>query len=153
MPAIVLTISYAGSLGTDRVNTSPWLCAYAAYPDRGGIPWAPQFELDVLQPKNVDGARYRTSGAHFPMFKLLTVVPANDYYSAQTVARQMELAKGENVYLDNGWFTAVCAVIDCRSVANVKRVLGWNAAAGENPVVSSALGSVDTEWTLQVIPQ
>ena len=157
MAAIVLTIRYNGSLGPALVNTAPWTCAYASYPDRGGIAWSPQFNLDVLQPKNVDGARYRTAGTHFPVFKLLTITPTLDYMGAMLTARQMELSKGETVFIDNGVFQYECAVIDCRAVANAKRVLGWASTAppGEldSPVGGGALGSIDTEWTLQVIPR
>jgi len=153
----VIDITYAGSLLAGQITTSPWSCVYAHYPDRGGIAYSPQFELDVLQPKNVDGARYRVSGAHFPVFKLMTITPATTYLGAQSLARQMELAKGDFVRItDNGGNFEDVMVIEVRAVANAKRVIGATASGlgGSVPlgVAATANASVDAEWTLQVIP-
>ena len=157
MTAIVAQITYKGTLVSDQITTAPWNCVYISWPERGGIPYMPQFELDVLQPRNVDGARYRVAGSHFPVFKMLTITPADTYLSAQTIAREMELCKGEFIdvaliALGSGIYESVC-VINCKAFANVKRVLGATAyGGGSGPASTAAQASVDTEWTLQVIP-
>lgn len=144
------SIKYIGTLIPDQITTSPWSCVTAIYPDRGGIPYKPQFNLEVLQPINLDGARYRVAGAHFPVFKLLTITPVASYLEAIRVAREMELCKGEFVrvtqlHVGSSTFEDFedVVVIDVRAVSNAKRVLG---------VGPTLLASVDTEWTLQVIP-
>ena len=161
MTITAATIEYTGSLVTEQVTTSPWTCSSAIYPDRGGIPYMPQFNLEVLQPINLDGARYRVAGAHFPVFMLLTVTPVISYQEATRIARQMELCKGETVritQMHQGTSTYEdfedVAVIDVRAVSNAKRVLGasGNGGVGGSPVDSALLACVDTEWTLQVIP-
>ena len=42
----VIDIAYAGTLIAEQITTSPWACVYANYPDRGGIPYSPQFDLE-----------------------------------------------------------------------------------------------------------
>ncbi len=149
----VLQIEYGGDLIADQITTGPWLAVSAIIPERGWIPGKPQFHLDVLQPVNVDGARYRVGGAHFPQFRLITVVPAVSFTLASSIAREHELCKGDQVFVtslvldDESTYT--CQAIDVRSIPSAKRVLGANA--GEGAWQSTALASVDTEWMLQVI--
>lgn len=156
----VLKITYAGDILTDVVTTSPWESVTAVFPEYGGIPYMPQFHLDVLQPVNMDGARYRIGGSHFPRFTLVTIFPAVDYTSAQIMARDMEAIKGEPVTLDTVEFTQVrCQVINVRAVASGKQVINAIARGNSQSVPGggafqqTAYASVDAQWTLQVVAE
>lgn len=149
----VATITYAGSVFGNAIASSPWAAVGCIFPGRGGIPTSPQFSGEVLQPMNVDGARYRVAGAHFPVFKMVTVVGAVDYPTANDMAREMELTKGDFITIDytpSGQSVTVF-VLDCKAFPNPKQILGSTAANGFGSQTSSA--SIDTEWDLQVVPQ
>jgi hypothetical protein len=164
---VVASITYAGTLLSDLMTTPPWACVGAQFPDSGGVQDKPQFTLDVLEPVNVDGVRYRVGGAHFPRFRVRTVVACSSFVSAKTVAREHDLCKGEPISLsvsepgsaDAPSTAFMCYVLDVRAIANASRVLGASAVvAGSGGVPgggasdTAALASVDTEWTLQVAP-
>jgi len=150
----VATITYAGSTSFgSAISTSPWAAVGCVFPGRGGIPTNPQFSGEVLQPMNVDGARYRVAGAHFPMFKMLTIIGAVDYPTANDMAREMELTKGDFItleYIPTGQ-TVTAFVVDCKAFPNPKQILGSTPANTYGVQTSSA--SIDTEWDLQVVSQ
>lgn len=156
-------ITYSGTLLTGQITTGGWAAWGVAFPERGSVPLKPQFHLDILQPTNVDGARYRVAGAHFPTFKMVTIVPCSDFTSARKVAREMELVKGETITLQFGafWSAAESAiqlrVIDCIAIPSAKQVIGATGASGtgqQGPpgggaITTASLASVDTMWTCQ----
>lgn len=158
-------IAYAGTLLGDQLKTSPWAFVSAMFPDHGSPCDKPQFALDVLQPQNVDGARYRVGGMHFPQFKMVGITVAADFASARNVARQMEQCKGDMVSLATTIGAAAqwrCAVIDVRAVPSGKRIVGATAPQnqggggsvqppGGGALQVAAMASIDSEWTLQVI--
>jgi hypothetical protein len=162
MPKLA-TIAYTGTLLTGQITTSPWDAWGVFFPDRGSVPLKPQFHLDILQPMNVDGARYRVSGAHFPTFKMLTITPAADFTSARKIAREMELVKGETITLQFGTFWSAAEslitlrVIDVVSLPSAKQVIGATSSSGtgqQGPpgggaVTTPSVSSVDTMWTCQ----
>ena len=76
---IVATVEYTDTQVDDQITTSPWNLVGVIFPERGSVPNKPQFHLDILQPPNVDGARYRIGGAHFPQFKLMGIVATGSY--------------------------------------------------------------------------
>lgn len=175
----VAEISYAGTLISEQITTSPWQMVNVQFPQTGSIPDKPQFHLDILQPANLDSARYRVGGAHFPPFKMFTIMPVADFGTARVLARQIELTRGDfvtvkifvtgssnidgassndtvNAFDQTTWR---CVVLDVRSVANSKRVIGATTApisgipvdGGEVDFASDATACVDTEWTLQFV--
>jgi hypothetical protein len=162
MPQLA-TITYSGTLLTGQVTTSPWPCWGVVFPERGSVPLKPQFHLDVLQPMNVDGARYRVSGAHFPTFKMVSVSPAADFATARKMAREMELIKGETIVLLFGVFWSAAEapislrVVDVVSVPSAKVIVGATSSSGtgqQGPpgggaVIVPSSASVDTMWTCQ----
>lgn len=162
---VVLQIRYSGNLVSALITSSPWDCAMAVYPDYGGVPYRPQFNLDILQIPNLDGARYRVGGAHFPVFRLVTITPVWDYIAGLMIARDMETTRGDKVILQrsgivNGGIDHECEVISCISKPSAMRVLGANASSVTGPnsppgdaITSGAGGSIDTLWTLQVLAQ
>lgn len=154
----VVFIEYAGDILSDQITSGPWHSVYANYPEHGGIPYKPQFDMDVLQPRNVDGARYRILGAHFPVFRLRTIVPVTTFSYARLVAREHELCKGDQINIvdtqdvDVGDASAVrCQVLDVTAVASAKRVLGATTVDGAEWGTPDSYGCVDTEWTLQKV--
>jgi len=155
MATSVGTVTFTGTVVTDQLTTGPWVLYGVQFPDYGAVPFMPLFEVDVLQPVNVDGARYRLGGAHFPTFRMLTVCAARDYSQASRIAREHEMTMGDFVSVDinNDYNTPrTCAVVRCRSVPNARRIIGATASDGTS-VSAEALASVDTEWTLQVIAE
>lgn len=175
----VAEISYAGTLIADQITTSPWQMVTVQFPQTGSIPDKPQFVLDILQPANLDSARYRVGGAHFPPFKMFTISPVADFDNAKVIARQIELTRGDFITVkvftsqdmsvgnastndginSFGQTTWRCVVLDVRSVANSKRVIGSQVApvsgipvdGGEVLFASDSSACVDTEWTLQFV--
>lgn len=155
----IASITYTGSVFTDGITSSPWSCAMCSVVGHGSIPHKPQYNLEVLEPSNVDAARYRLGAGHFIKFKMRTIVPAATFREAVVIAREHEMIKGDlvSVYTANDGQTRSCAVVDVSSYASAARVLGAEAAtaAGEVGVGGGALvesrASVDTEWTLQVV--
>jgi hypothetical protein len=145
----IATITYAGSVFGSSILTSPWAAVGCVFPGRGGIPTSPQFSGEVLQPMNVDGARYRVAGAHFPPFKMLTIVGAVDYFTANSMAREMELTKGDFITVEFSGQSATLFVIDCKAIPSAKQILGSTAAYTFGTQASNA--SIDTEWDLQVV--
>jgi len=126
MIPVLLTVKYEGSLLTDVLTTSSWDCVHMQVQGHGALPVRPQFHLDVLTSKNIDGARYRIGGSHFPTFRMTTIVAVQDFKSAQIVARDMESIKGEKVRLSSvevDGFDSLCWVIDVISQASPKRVV------------------------------
>jgi hypothetical protein len=160
---LLATISYTGTLLTGQVTTSPWPAWGVVFPERGSVPLKPQFHLDVLQPMNVDGARYRVSGAHFPQFRMVTVSPAADFATARKMAREMELIKGETLSILFGPFWSAAEapislrVIEVISVPSAKQIIGATSSSGtgqQGPpgggaVTVTSTASVDTVWTCQ----
>lgn len=156
-------LTYSGTLLTGQLTTSPWAAWGVSFPERGSVPLKPQFHLDILQPMNVDGARYRVAGAHFPQFKMVTVVPCADFTTARKIAREMELIKGETMTLQFGafWSAAEAAIqlriIDVTSAPSAKQVIGATSSSGtgqQGPpgggaITSQSLACVDTIWTCQ----
>ncbi len=162
---VVATITYNGALLTGRLQTSPWQAIMARFPEYGSPPTSPQLSSETLQPDNVDGARYRVGGAHWPIFQMLTITPAADFPSARVIARDMELIRGEPIiYRGTDVFQGVelellFQVLDIRALANAGRPLGASVGAvggingppggGAQPT-AGALASVDAMWTCQV---
>lgn len=156
---ITAVLTYKGTLVADQIDTSPWRFIGVQFPDYGTVPNMPQFDVEVLQPRNTDGARYRVGGAHFPLFRMLTVLPSTNFAFAKIAARQMELAKGD---LSELWLTDLdlkytVAVVDVKALANAKRPLGATGGefvdlpGGGVSFLTDAMACVDTTWTLQVV--
>lgn len=160
MSTILATVTYVPGILEGRITSSPWQSVSALFPQRGSVPSSPQFSLEVLQPDNLDGARYRVGGAHFPQFTMTTIVPTSTFISANTIAREMELLKGEFIDLNivATGATHRCAVIDVVATPTAKRVIGAVAQGGgglpgQGANNVAALACVDTLWTLQVVAQ
>lgn len=157
MPSIVLTVDLSSLSSTGVITTAPWDCYGAVFPDHGGVPDLPQPAVEILQPPNVDGSRYRTGGLHYMRFRLAAIVAAANYARAQEIAREMEFTKGR--YLSISGLVAnapLVYAIDCVANANAKRVVGASATVGNGGVpgggaaTGEGLASVDVLWTLQV---
>ena len=153
---VVATVTYAGTvLAGDQIASSPWDCVGCLFPDQGSPATKPQFELDVLQPVNVDGARYRVGGAHFPPFRMVTIMASDNFPTAASVAREIELTKGDNITIEllSTGRTETCVVLSVRSVPNASRVLNAASSVGFSGTISTdTAASIDTFWTLQVVP-
>lgn len=157
MPSVVLTVDVAEQSATGIITTAPWSCYGAAFPEHGGIPDLPQLEVEALQPVNVDGARYRTGGLHYRVFKMAAVIAASNYARAQEIAREIEYTKGRYLTVSGLIANAgLLFVMDCIANANAKRIVGATASTGSEGVpgggasTGEALASVDVMWTLQV---
>jgi hypothetical protein len=156
MPTVVLTVAL--ETATDLITSAPWSLYGAVFPDRGGVPDLPQYAVEVLRPANVDGARYRTGGMHYPEFRLAGIIAASTYDSAKAIAREVEATKGRYIVLSGLLANSTVFCVDCVALANAKRVVGaTGSSAGPDTVPgggaaeSSALASVDVMWTLQAV--
>lgn len=150
---VVATITYAGSqIGADVITTSPWSVHGITFPEHGSPAWLPQFHLDVLQTSNIDGARYRIGGSHFPAFACKTIVPAYDYSEADNIARQMEAIRGDVVKMYFLGYEYRLQVLECVAKPNAARVVGasaGNPSFGGGAVSAASWASVDTDWKFQ----
>lgn len=175
MVSTVGTISYVGTLVTDQLISGPWPIYWYSFPSHGAVPFRPQFALDILQPPNVDGARYRIGGAHFPTFTMNTICAAGSYGQASEIARDHETLKGDRIQIDlDGDYNTprTCVVLNCRAVPNAKRIIGATSTirlakklSGTSGIEYLPIGGpggategdayacVDTEWLLQVVPE
>lgn len=158
MAIVTATITYTGTLLAGVLQVQEWDAVGVQFPDHGSAPWRPQFNLDVLQPSNVDGARYRTGGAHFPSFRMLAVIPAPTFPDADTIARDLELLKGDTIRLSSviTGRALPCVVVESRARATAKRTLGAaanvpNGLPGNPAGGADALASVELEFTLQAV--
>lgn len=153
MPAIATITPVSEAAGTTGYEL--WALSI---PDYGSPPTAPQLSVEVLQPVNVDGSRYRVGGAHFPEFQLLGVIPAESFASAGATARAIEQLQGKQVsfqYTRAGATAYTFYVKSARALATGKRILGataasstGNASPGPSPQ-SAALGSVEISLVMQ----
>lgn len=158
MPAIA-TIRPAdkGPIASSAYTTSPWELWGVVIPGFGTPPTYAQFDVEVLQPPNVDGNRYRVAGAHFPEFTVNAIIPATSMASAALIAREIERTKGwqivfsyANTGTENNFY-----VKEARGLANASRILGATASIGNSggspgPAPSAeALASVDISLVLQ----
>lgn len=137
-------------------TTAPWELWGLIIPTYGSPPTYAQFDVEVLQPPNVDGNRYRVGGAHFPEFTVNAIIPAADFATAGLVAREIERTKGWQVtfqYTRSGASPYNFYVKEARGLANAGRVLGASASVGNGdggPAPSAeALASVDISLVLQ----
>lgn len=151
MPAVA-SITYAGSLlSADAVSSSPWTAWGIQFPGRGGPVTVPQFMLEVLEPDNVDGARFRTGGAHFPPFECMAVIPAATYTDATVMARDLERTKGDRITIS--WTTTGIAgtfyVKEVKAVANSARIIGATSQGAGNAPDTASTASVDVAFVLQ----
>ncbi len=163
--AVIATITYNGTLLAGQIRTGPWQIIMANFPDYGWVPTAPQFAMETLQPENVDGARYRIGGSHWPMFTMLGITAAAEFDSARVIARDMERINGQPIIFQaaSNFGTVepqiLLQVISVKARANPGRPLGAsvgpvggiNGPPGGGAVpAGGALASVDSVWTCQV---
>lgn len=157
MPAIATLIPVAGGpIDATAFTTAPWQLYGLQIPGYGSPPTYAQFDVEVLQPFNVDGNRYRIAGAHFPEFPLNGVIPATDFASAGLVAREIERTKGWQLtfqYTRSGSSPYTFYVKEARGLANSARILGATSSVGgggPGPAPSTdSLASVDISLVLQ----
>lgn len=160
MPAVAtLSVVSGGPIDSGAFTTAPWPLWGLQIPGYGSPPTYAQFDVEVLQPPNVDGNRYRIGGAHFPEFTLNAIIPASDFASAGLLAREVERTKGWQVefkYTRDGASAYNFYVKEARGYANAGRILGASSTGGSSggdsagPAPSSeALASVDVSLVLQ----
>lgn len=159
-------MTYTGTI-SELFPNNPYAFYGVSIPDFGGVPYKPQSENEILEPRNIDGARYRVGGWHFPKFNLTAILAASDFSSALSLARELEMLKGDSV---NVRFPIIdtrpligynCWVIDVRAAASAAQVLGAETKYVPDPTVSGPPGanttgmvasgaSVNAVFTLQV---
>lgn len=141
------TIAPTGTALAGVIASAPWTLDGWSIPDYGSVPFYPRYEVDVLQPRNLDGARYRLGGAHYPTFRMRTITGVSGFAAARSVARDMEVVTGDYVsvtlVVGDATETHTCVVLTCSAVANAKRVIGAVFSGG------SSSASVDALWTMQ----
>ena len=160
MPAVA-TLKPVGNVPLDSsvFSTAPWELWGVFIPQYGSPPTYAQFDVEVLQPPNVDGNRYRIAGAHFPEFTVNGIVPAVDFQSAGLLAREIERTKGgqmEFQYTRSGSSPYTFYVKEARCLASASRILGasvqsgggWSNSAGPAPS-TDANAAVDISLVLQ----
>lgn len=148
MPApITCTITYQGTILAAQITSSPWSCIGVAFPGRGGVPYNPQLLAELLQPGNVDGSRMRAGGAHYPQFKMATILGALDFPDAQALARQLELCRSDVIAVDFFGQSFVANCLEVVAYAVAKPVVGGVALPSGTTVANA---SVETIWDLQV---
>jgi hypothetical protein len=145
-----MIITYTGALGME-VTKSHWTIQGWSIPEYGGVPFKPQYTVEPLELPNLDGARYRVGGLHFPRFQMLTVMSASNYAEAVTIAREQESINGDTVSVTpiTGGAAYACQVLAVRAYPSARPIVGGLFVPGQQ--VAGVLGaSVDTMWTLQV---
>ncbi len=148
MPATVTaTITYTGTILAAQVNTSPWSCCGIVFPGRGGAALSPQMATELLQPANVDGSRMRAGGAHYPAFKMLTIIGVDTYDNALLLARQLELCKSDTIGIEFRNVSTILNCLDVKALAVAKPIVGGVALVSGT---ESAAASVEAEWDVQV---
>jgi hypothetical protein len=159
MPAVAIIYPSGGPIPATSFTTPPWELWGFVIPGFGSPPTSAQFEVEVLQPPNVDGSRIRAGGAHFPEFTINGIIPAKDFPTAGAVAREIERTKAGRMvfkYTRDGASAYEFYVKDARAFANAGRILGATSSSGApsgdsaGPAPSAeALASVDISLVLQ----
>jgi hypothetical protein len=86
---------------------------------------------------------------------MVTIMASDNFPTAASVAREIELTKGDNITIEllSTGRTETCVVLSVRSVPNASRVLNAASSVGFSGTISTdTAASIDTFWTLQVVP-